>query len=385
MNRYSGAGPRVAHVAPALFGWENVFGGGERFALELARAMARRIPTTLISFGAQARRLRLENLDVRVLRNWVPYRRFRFDPFTPVLANELRGMDIIHVHQPEKLMASEALLFAKALRKPIFSTHLGGAGLGLHRLTNIDRFFDGHLHLSDFSRRHFGHESLATARTVLSGVDIDFFTPDGANERTDVVFVGRLLPHKGINYLIEAIDQDIPLTIVGRRWRHAAKFDRLLAQLAEGKQVRFVEGREFPPHEWAPEGDNETIRTACRKALCVVLPSVHETVYGEHYPIPELLGIVLLEGMACGAPAIVTDVCSLPEVVENGVTGFVVPPNDAGALREKIRWLREHPEEAARMGAAARRRVVDLFNWERVVDRCFEAYGIAPPRSATAA
>jgi glycosyltransferase involved in cell wall biosynthesis len=377
------AEPHIVHVVPALFGLENVFGGAERFALELARAMSRKLPTTLVSFGTKPRRLRLDDLDVRVLRNLIPYRRFRFDPFTPALVRELARADLIHVHQPETLMSSTALVVAKALRKPIFSTHLGGAGLGLHRITKVDRFFDGHLHLSEFSRRHFGHGGAHNARAVLSGTDVDFFTPDGS-ERTDVVFIGRLLPHKGINYLVEAVDPDVPLTIVGRRWRHASKFDRLLAQLAEGKLVKFVEGKTFDEDTWAPEGDNESIREACRKALCVVLPSVHQTIFGEHYRIPELLGIVLLEGMACGAPAIVTDVCSLPEVVVDGVTGFVVPPNDAAALRDRIRWLRAHPEEGRRMGEAARKRVLQLFTWDRVVSRCLEAYGFAESIPAAA-
>ena len=90
----------------------------------------------------------------------------------------------------------------------------------------------------------------------------------------------------------------------------------------------------------------------------------------------ELLGQTLLEGMACGAPAIATDVCSLPEVVEDGVTGFIVPPNDPTALGEKIRWLRLHPAEARRMGEAARQRVLESFTWDRVVQNCFEAYGL---------
>jgi alpha-maltose-1-phosphate synthase len=70
--------------------------------------------------------------------------------------------------------------------------------------------------------------------------------------------------------------------------------------------------------------------------LCIVLPSVHTTIYGEYHPIPELLGRTLLEGMACGARAICTNVTSMPEIVEDGVTGFVVPPNDSGALRDRI-------------------------------------------------
>ena len=76
-------------------------------------------------------------------------------------------------------------------------------------------------------------------------------------------------------------------------------------------------------------------------------------------------------------PGITTSICSLPEVVEDGVTGFVVPPNDSAALGQKIQWLHDHPVEARQMGEAARQRVLNLFNWNRVVDRCLEAYGIS--------
>ena len=111
-----------------------------------------------------------------------------------------------------------------------------------------------------------------------------------------------------------------------------------------------------------------------QNAVCVVLPSVHRTVTGEHLALPELLGQTLLEGMACGTPAIYTSVGGMPEVVEDGVSGFVVPPNDPAALGEKIRWLRNHPAEAAAMGRAARERVLRLFTWGAVVDRCLAAY-----------
>jgi glycosyltransferase involved in cell wall biosynthesis len=64
----------------------------------------------------------------------------------------------------------------------------------------------------------------------------------------------------------------------------------------------------------------------------------------------------------------------MPEIVEDGVCGFVVPPNDPAALADRIRWLREHPAEAAAMGAAARQRVLAKFTWGQVVRRCLQIY-----------
>ena len=108
--------------------------------------------------------------------------------------------------------------------------------------------------------------------------------------------------------------------------------------------------------------------------MCVVLPSVYRTIYGDETRIPELLGQTLLEGMACGAAAICTDVASMPEVVENGVSGFVVAPNDPAALREKLVWLRDHAQQAEAMGRAARDRVLREFTWPAVVERCMRIY-----------
>ena len=64
----------------------------------------------------------------------------------------------------------------------------------------------------------------------------------------------------------------------------------------------------------------------------------------------------------------------MPEVVEDWVTGFVVPPNDPIALRDKLCWLRDHPGQVRAMGEAARRRVLDKFTWPEVVRRCLAIY-----------
>ncbi len=356
--------PRVIHIAPVLFG--DAIGGAERYTVELARAMAKRVPTTLLAFGARPRRERIGELEVRIMRNWIGFRRFRFDPINPLMLRALISADIIHCHQPETMIASFALLYAHAAHKPIFSSHLGAAGYGIHRLLDVTRWYDGHLHISEFSRRHFGHQTLPHARVVMGGVDHQRFRPDPLIARTgEILYVGRLLPHKGIDYLIEAVDKVTPLTIIGRPFRHAQHFFEDLRRLAQGKHVHFV-----------LDADDDAITRAYQRASCVVLPSVHQTRCGEYHPIPELLGQTLIEAMACGTPTICSDVASLPEVVEDGVTGWVVPPNNVAALGERIRYLRANPQEAARMGAAARRRALERFTWDAVVGRCLEAYGV---------
>ena len=136
--------------------------------------------------------------------------------------------------------------------------------------------------------------------------------------------------------------------------------------MAQGKQVTFD-----------THCSDVDLLNAYRSARCIVLPSVYESIDGQRHVIPELLGLTLLEAMACGTPAICTNVTSLPEIVEDGVSGFVVPPNDSAALRDRILWLRDNPVEAVRMGDAARKRAMDHFAWEIAVRECLAAYGRA--------
>ena len=104
----------------------------------------------------------------------------------------------------------------------------------------------------------------------------------------------------------------------------------------------------------------------------MVLPSVYDDMYGQHTDVPELLGQTLLEAMACGAPAVCTSVASLPEVVADGVSGFVVPPNDPDALWAAVRRLLTNRERALGMGEVGRAIVVDRFSWPAVARRCLQ-------------
>ena len=97
--------------------------------------------------------------------------------------------------------------------------------------------------------------------------------------------------------------------------------------------------------------DDEALVREYRRAMCIVLPSVYRTD-GDETLVPELLGQTLLEGMACGCPPS-AHVASMPEIVEHGVTGFVVPPNDPRAPRGTSAWLRAHPERPRAWGGRA--------------------------------
>jgi glycosyltransferase involved in cell wall biosynthesis len=354
---------RVVHVVPALFGTDSgVVGGAERYALELARHMADVVPTTLVSFGEKEREERWGALRVRVIGDPWYVRSQRTNPVAAGLLRELCRASIVHCHQQHVLASSLSALFCRLTGRRVFVSDLGGGGWDISAYLSTDHWYHGHLHISEYSRRISGQAERPWAHVIMGGVDVNKFAPDAATKRNGrALFVGRLMPHKGVNDLIEAAPPDLPLELIGQPYD--ARFMQDLRALAAGKRVTFRH-----------DCDDAALVQAYCEAFCVVLPSVYRTVYGEETKVPELLGQTLLEAMACGAPTICTDVASMPEVVEDGVTGFVVPPNDPAALREKLCWLREHPTQAQIMGQAARRRVLERFTWPMVVRRCLEIY-----------
>ena len=361
---------RVVHLVPALFGPAGIVGGAERYAYELARHMAEVVPTTLVSFGAESWQEQVGPLRVRVLGSPWLIRGQRTNPFSTAVFGELRQGDVIHCHQQHVLVSSAAAAWARLNGRRVFVSDLGGGGWDVSAYISTDPWFHGHLHLSEYSRRISGHQNNSRAHVIGGGVDVQKFSPAPRTASGgDVLFVGRLLAHKGVDDLIQALPQGMSLRVVGPE--PEADTGARLRELARGKDVTFL-------HHL----DDASLVLEYQRALCVVLPSVYRMADGRHTHVPELLGQTLLEGMACGIPAICTRVASMPEVVHEGVTGCIVPPNDPPALAERLAWLRAHPDEVARMGAAARRHVLDRFTWPTVVSRCLAQYEAASKRLA---
>ena len=362
--------PRVLHLVPAMFGSDGAMGGAERYAFELARHMAETVPTTLLSFGNRDRLETIGPLRVRVLGHPWYVRGQRFNPVAWPMFAELRRADVIHCHQQHILASSLAALAGRLGGRRVFVSDLGGGGWDISAWISTDRWFNGHLHISDYSRAIAGHRGEPWAHVIMGGVDTDKFSPAAELQPGGpALFVGRLLPHNGVNYLIEALPEGMRLEIVGQAGE-SRYFDEL-KRIAAGKPVEFRQ-----------DCDDAALVAHYRRARCIVLPSVYRTIYGDETRVPELLGQTLLEGMASGIPAVCTRVANLPEVVEDGVSGFVVAPNDPSAIRDRLCWLRDNPGPAAAMGAAARQRVLERFTWPAVVKRCLAIYAGQTPHDA---
>src|SRR5215210_6063202 len=308
--------------------------------------MSEVLPTRLVTFGQRAREFRVGALQLRVIADPWFVRGQRSNPVSAAVLGEVSRATVVHCHQQHVMTSSLAAGTARLLGRRVFCTELGGGGWDISAYISTDRWYHGHLHISEYSRSISRHAAADWARVVLGGVDSVRFSPGlRSTSSGTVLFVGRMLPHKGINDLIDAIDDTMTADIIGPA-PNPHYFEELQRR-ARGKQIRFRTGC-----------DDDALLEAYRRAACVVLPSVYKDMYSNETRVPELLGQTLLEGMACGIAAVCTDVASLPEVVDHGRTGLVVPPNDVAALRAALRWIFSHPQERLRMGEQGRQRVL---------------------------
>jgi glycosyltransferase involved in cell wall biosynthesis len=127
-----------------------------------------------------------------------------------------------------------------------------------------------------------------------------------------------------------------------------------------------VEFLESVPDQWLPG--------LYRQARVLALPSVHRTCYGREVRVSELLGLVALEAMASGTPVVASRLGGLPEVVLEGVTGFLVEPGNVDELRERLSEVLRDPDLAARLGRNGRDLVVERFTWRACAEKCLGAY-----------
>jgi glycosyltransferase involved in cell wall biosynthesis len=356
---------RVIQVAPTPFGQAGLFGGGERYPLELARALASHIECELVTFGRRGGVHResggLCHRTLPVL-GWLGGHPAH--PIAPGLPRVLSDAHVVHTHHMRSLPSRTAALVRRARRQPVVVTDHGLQGNTWGGL--LPRLFDRFLTVSAYSARELGVEPRRT-RVIYGGADPMRYAPEPALERSGVLFVGRLTPHKGVDRLLQALPPDAHLRVVGSTGHDPRPPEReypsLLRFLARERQVTFL----------GMLADDD-LPAVYRSAVVLALPSVERTCYGRPVRVSELLGLVALEAMASGTPVVASCVGGLAEVVQDGETGFLVPPGDVGALRDRLEQVLSDPLLARRLGANAREVVLERFTWARVAERCLEAY-----------
>jgi glycosyltransferase involved in cell wall biosynthesis len=358
---------RVVHVAPTPFGAAGVFGGGERYPLELARALASHVDCELVTFGPHACAWREPGgLRVRVLRRLGVFRGQPVHPVAPQLAWSLGGADVVHTHHLRSAPSRVAgVAAAVAGQHRVTTDHgLGGGGWG----GLLPALFERFLTVSRFSAENLGVPAERT-RVIYGGADPVRFQPghDAVGARDGVLYVGRITPHKGVDRLLQALPQGASLTVAGSTGHDPRPPERdypwLLRRLAAGHRVRF-----------AGTVADKDLPELYRRASVFVLPTVETTCYGRSVAVTELLGLCVLEAMASGTPVVASRTGGLPEVVRDGETGFLVTPGDVSELHDRLDRLLRDAALARRMGRAARSLVAERFTWQATAQRCLAAY-----------
>jgi glycosyltransferase involved in cell wall biosynthesis len=341
---------QVAYLTPLYFDEESYLGGGERYPLNLAKGVALEgtYEVTLVSYGESGKE-RQETIGDGVSLRVLPAasRQPGAERLSWEIVEVIGEADLVHVHQVFTRSGEVGVLASKLLERPLCVTDHGGTSSALGRSLGMLDLAD---RVTCYSR--FGAGLVSDSRTpvelVPGGVDDQFFCPsehDGA-QRQGVLFVGRLLPHKGVDRLIAAMPDDVPLTVCGQPYNPA--YYEYLKLLAKDKRVTFLVDR-----------NDRQLRDLYRRSIAVVLPSVYVDCYGAVYAWPELMGYSLLEGMACETPAICSRVGGMPEYVRHGETGYVF--DELQELTEAIAALSRSPELVERLGNAARETVTELY------------------------
>ncbi|MEQ8958168.1 MAG: glycosyltransferase, partial [Coleofasciculus sp. C2-GNP5-27] len=187
-----------------------------------------------------------------------------------------------------------------------------------------------------------------------------YFPADG---RVRIVSIGRLIEKKGIEYGIRAIAKlaqvhpNLEYNIIGDGLLKE-DFSNLIAELGVGHIVNLL--------GWKQQ---EELVKILDKSHILIAPSVTAADGNQDAPVN-----TLKEAMAMGLPVIGTLHGGIPELIENGISGFLVPERDPDAIAQNVSYLIEHPELWQSMGQAGRARVEQKYDMYKLNQELLEIY-----------
>lgn len=306
--------------------------------------------------------------------------RFQILPFAVSFSLHMRKViaacDVVHAHWIEP--AFLALPWTRIYGKPlIVSVHRynpsGRMGKAIYRRALAAA--DAVLLNSSFTQGRCLRDVTPKLHKVIPpGIDIGRFLSRWETERSSgeetrsIVFaLGSLLPVKGFIHLVEAMPYVLDRVscdfVIGGQ---GPLRDLLLARAKElGVDYRLkLLGRV----------STEDVPRLMREADVFVLPSVPHPS-GDN----EALGMVLVEALASGTPCVASNTGGIPDVIEDGVNGFLVPPGESVVLAKRIVFLLEDGQLRQRMGRAGRRKVEQQFSLTPIADDIISVYESLSP------
>jgi glycosyltransferase involved in cell wall biosynthesis len=310
-----------------------------------------------------------------VLANLLWYRRF--------LA-QVRP-DLIHVQHPlERCVYARRVVRLEGWKMPLVVT--AHSLFGEHSESTIETVMAPNLRAADWViavSPHIADQAMQLGvqsrrlRVIRSGVDAERFRPrpqDRAAARQAlgihpdarlVLFVGNLEPRKQVDVLLRAlasVRKSIPsaaLIVVGSG--ESAGVQDQTARL-----IRLTHDLGLEPEDavrFVGHVDDQELLDYYSAADVFALPSSSEAQ-----------GLVALEAMACGLPVVATAVGGLLSTIEDGRTGFLVPPGEVRALADRLQTLLGDESQRQAIGTAARQAVEQEFSWTRAVEATLEVY-----------
>ncbi len=356
-------------------------GGVESHVFELSKHLIER------GHDVSVMTTRMEGTKEREVIDGVPVERVK--PLavvlrTPVLfgiRNALmkKDCDIVHGHSPPPLTCFFGVRTTQKMKVPFvltyhcdlelpsalgpFTVQMYQNTVGAYTVSKSDKIITTTDTYGATSRTVWQEDS----RVIPNAVDADTFNPNNSGKRIRkkleidddekmVLYVGRVVPHKGIQYLIRSakhMDDDVKYVVVG-----TGDYKEYLKQLV---RINDLEDRVI----FAGRVPMKELPEYYAAADVFVLPSISRL---------EAFGIVALEALASGVPVVVSDIPGVRDVIVEGRHGLLAEPMKPTDIAGKIRTILENPEMAGNMGRLGRKIVEEKYTWDIVAEQIEGVY-----------
>jgi len=279
--------------------------------------------------------------------------------------------DLVHVHEP--LSPSAGMLAANAARVPVVGTFHANLdrslalSLGKPLLGRTYRRLAARIAVSGSARDTWQRQFGGSMVVIPNGVSPEFYAkheplPGYRDDGPTLLFVGRLEPRKGLQYLVRAFLRLKPsyprlrLLVVGRD--HKGQQDKVMAMVPPRLRTDL---------QFVGSVPQEDLLSYYASADVCCAPSLG----GESF------GIVLAEAMAMGLPVVCSNISGYRDLIRDGHEGLLVPPRDPEALALAIGGLLDNPARRSAIGELARA-TATRYAWEAVAAQVAEVYqGVA--------